>query len=139
MAEQSKQDRKASHSPFASALEPISAGLGLLLAVGIGGVIGWDALSGNQDGPPALSVRAAEIRQQAGTYVVRIRARNEADATAAAVLVEGQLREGGATVETSQATISYVPGHSERRAGLIFRRDPRARQLVLRVAGYEEP
>ena len=64
---------------------------------------------------------------------------NASRRTAAAVSIEGTLRDGGQTVETSTATLSFVPGHSERKAGLIFTRDPRRHALEVRATGYEEP
>jgi uncharacterized protein (TIGR02588 family) len=58
---------------------------------------------------------------------------------AAGLMVEGVLKEGTATVETSAITMDYVPSGSQRRAGLIFSRDPRKFELQIRAKGYEQP
>jgi uncharacterized protein (TIGR02588 family) len=42
-------------------------------------------------------------------------------------------------VETSQATIDYLPQRSERRGGLFFTRNPEGLDLNLRAEGYSEP
>jgi uncharacterized protein (TIGR02588 family) len=64
---------------------------------------------------------------------------NHAEATAAAVQIEGTLASATSRAETSRATIDYVPGRSTRRAGLFFSADPSSGQLSVRATGYEEP
>ena len=53
--------------------------------------------------------------------------------------MEGELREGTESVETSNTTIEYVPAHSERKGGLFFTSDPRQYVLRLQAKGYEKP
>ena len=43
------------------------------------------------------------------------------------------------TIETSDITFDYVPGHAERKGGLFFRQDPRMHKLELRALGYQTP
>ena len=121
------------------ALEWFSAALGLLLTLAILGFIGREAIKGFSVTPPAIEVSVERITPIPAGFVVEVAAKNRSDATAAAVHVEGVLRAGGRSIETSQATISYVPGRSERRAGLFFTRDPRGAELSVRPTGYEEP
>ena len=122
-----------------SLLEWISAGVGLLLAAAMVGFIGWEAATGDGREPPALVVEPQRAVRTAGGYVVEFVARNSSEATAAAVRIEGQLKQGGESVETSEASLGYVPGRSRREGGLVFTRDPRRYRLEMRATGYELP
>lgn len=127
------------HAAAASPLEWAAGIFGALIAFGLLGLIGWDAVSGPAGEPPAIAVRAQRIVPTPAGFVVEVEARNHSDATAGGVQIEGLTREGGRDVETSRATIDYVPGHATRRAGLIFARDPRPLTIELRATGYQEP
>lgn len=120
-------------------LEWIASIVGLLLTVAMIGFIGWQALNGPGAEPPAIVVEVQHIVESADGFVVEIKAANRSPATAAAVQVRGVLSRGRREVATSQATIDYVPGHSERSAGLFFKEDPRAYRLEVRALGYTEP
>ena len=134
-----RRDSQASGTTPRSPLEWIAAGFGLLVAAAMAGFIGWGAYSRGDSAPPAISVVPQRVVETSAGYVVEVKATNASEQTGAAVLIEGELKEGGASVEKSQATISYVPGRSERTAGLVFRRDPRRLQLEVRTLGYEKP
>ena len=54
-------------------------------------------------------------------------------------MVEGVLREKTATLEISAITMDYVPSGSQRKAGLIFSKDPRQFDLQIRAKGYVQP
>ncbi|MFN3388176.1 MAG: hypothetical protein ACK40O_04545 [Allosphingosinicella sp.] len=120
-------------------LEWIAAGLGALITLCLLGFIAWEALVGTHSGPAAVSLEATRLHRSPTGFTVDVTARNRTDSTAAAVHIEGALGPPGAAVETSQATLSYVPGQSERKAALLFRNDPRRHGLTLRVTGYEKP
>lgn len=123
----------------APALEWIAAALGLLLTLGMLGFIGWNALRDTGTSPPAIEVRVTGIVPAANGYVVEVAAENRSPATAAAVQIEGELKQNGRSIATSQTTLDYVPGHSERHGGLFFQLDPRAHQLEVRALGYARP
>jgi uncharacterized protein (TIGR02588 family) len=125
--------------PATSALEWAMAALGALIALALLGFIGWEALSGVNQGPAILAVRAERILPSPDGFVAELEVRNLSDSTAAAVEIEGVLRQGDAAVETSRATIDYVPGRGRQRAGLMFTRDPAAFRLEVRATGYQEP
>lgn len=134
-----KKSRSSGSKPaIASGLERIAATIGLLLALGIFGVIGWQAQNGQHEQPPALVASVERVTANTGGYVVEVTVQNRSDATAAGVVIEGELK-AGSSGEKSQATISYIPGRSRRSAGLIFRDDPRSASLDLRVLGFERP
>ena len=80
-----------------------------------------------------------QIGRSGGSYVVQVIVRNAASVAAADVRVEGVLREGPAEIERSEAGLDYVPGQSQRSAGLIFTKDPARYRLELRPVGYQEP
>lgn len=122
------------------ALEWVASGTGLLLTLGVLGIIGWEAAKPGSDAPPAVHVAVERIAPAGQGYVAALVARNAAPATAAAVAIEGRLLgPGGMVAEAAHATIDYVPGESERRAGLYFAQDPRRFRLDVRAVGYEEP
>lgn len=122
-----------------SALEWASGMIGALLTVLILVFIGSEAIRSRDGRPPLLRVSPAEVVAEQGVHVVELKVTNGSHQTAAAVEIMGELRHGSTVVETSSATIGYVPGNSEREAGLMFSRDPRRFQLQVRVTGYELP
>ena len=111
----------------------------ILIALAMVGTIVVEGISGADDPVPLLAATAQSVTPAAQNYVVTVSLTNQSRRTAAAVQVEGVLKRGGEEVETSSATIDYVPGHSDAKGGLIFTEDPRAHQLELRVTGYEHP
>jgi uncharacterized protein (TIGR02588 family) len=125
--------------PQIPALEWIAAGIGLAMTLGMFGVIGWGALKGNGERPPAVEAIVEHITPVAAGYVVEVALRNHSPSTAAAVEIEGELKNDGTSVETSNATVDYVPGESVRRAGIFFTKDPARHELEVRALGYAEP
>ena len=125
-------------SPAKQQLEFIAALIGAALTLATLGIIVWDGIQ--EEGRPALvTLRAEAVHPHAGGFVVEIVAENAGDDTAADLLIEGLLMQGGEAVETSEATFDYVPSRSERRGGLIFAQDPAMFQLKLQAKGYIEP
>lgn len=136
MAERKPPVRKPSaHTP---ALEWIAAGIGLLLAATAIWFVGREALVGDPT-PPAITVRALEIRALPEGYLVTVDVRNLGSRPAAQVLVEGELTPPGAESEIVQTTFDYVPGRSTRRGGLFFREDPRGKPMRLYAKGFVDP
>ena len=120
-------------------LERIAAGVGLALMLAIVGSVGWKAYQETGDQPPSIEVRTERIVAAGGGWVVEFMAVNRSPSTAAAVQIEGRLSRDGGEVATSQTSLDYVPGRSERGGGLFFEEDPRAHELSLRALGYTEP
>lgn len=90
-------------------------------------------------GPPRIEVVSLGVARDGTEYLVRFRARNSGDRTAAQVVIAGELRQGDSTVEKSQVTLPYLPIEATRRGGLFFRHDPSAYQLSLRAEGFMVP
>jgi uncharacterized protein (TIGR02588 family) len=136
------QDEQHTNGMQDSGPPPLSewlvAALGLVLLCASLGYLGWHALRGGSD-VPAPSVKVMGIDAQPGRYVVRLRVTNQSPATAAALRVEGVLRQGGEEVERSDTEFQYLPGRSSVQGGLFFQRDPRQFQLEVLAKGFEEP
>ena|SRR5215213_4455801 len=111
--------------------------LGALCVAGTIAFMGYEAVARERT-PPDLVVQVESVSRTTGGWLVEVRARNRGTTTAAQVKVEGELR-GGGEPETREVTIDYVPGRSERTAGMIFTRDPRRGTLELRARGYDMP
>ena len=120
-------------------VEWLAAAFGLVVFALMFGFLALEALRHRDSTPPLLDVAPIALTNERNQYVLEVEVTNAASKTGASVQIEGVLKEGGADVETSSATISYVPGESRRLAGLVFTRDPRKYQLQLRVTGYELP
>lgn len=118
--------------------EWLMAMLGVGLVVGVIGFLLYQGLGVKPGLPDIILEAGAPIETQDG-YLVTVRVRNEGGETAADLTIEGTLEQDGETVETSQATLDYVPAYSTRQAGFFFAKDPRAFELVLRVGGYQAP
>jgi uncharacterized protein (TIGR02588 family) len=112
--------------------------LGLALVAGSIAFMLYEAAAGDAS-PPDVTVRVEDIRPTRNGFLVTFRAVNEGGSTAEGVTVEGELRNGAESVETSDTNVEYVPARSEREGGLFFTSDPRRHELRLRAKGYEKP
>ena len=112
--------------------------LGLALVLGSIMFMVYEAAAGDSS-PPDVTVRADSILPTRNGFLVKFRAVNEGGSTAEGLTVEGELRSGTESLETSDTTVEYVPAHSEREGGLFFTLDPRQYELQLRAKGYEKP
>jgi uncharacterized protein (TIGR02588 family) len=112
--------------------------LGLALVLGSIGFALYEAVWGDSS-PPDVRVEIDRIVPAQNGFLVEFRLINEGGRTAAGLTVEGMLRNGTETVETSDTTVEYLPSHSERAGGLFFTLDPREYDLQLRATGYETP
>jgi uncharacterized protein (TIGR02588 family) len=112
--------------------------LGALLLVGTIGFLVWHAL-GRDEAPPDVRVVVESVLELQNGYLVQFRALNEGGATAAQLMIEGELSGPDGPIETSEATLDYLPPRSGRQGGLFFARDPRGLDLQLRARGYAKP
>lgn len=125
--------------PNTPLLEWIAAGVGLMFLSGLLGVIGYDALSGSSGEMPAIAIQTKGVSKAGSGYVVAFSAVNSGGGTAAALEIEGQLLDGEKIIETSSATIDYVPGHGSADGGLFFSHDPRTLEVSARPLGFQDP
>lgn len=109
-----------------------------VLVLALLGFLIYEGLTG--DGrPPLITVRVEQVLVVPGGYQVQVSARNAGQSTAKALNIEGTLKRDTTTLETSTATIDYVPADATRRAGLFFTQDPRRHTLEVRPVGYDTP
>lgn len=116
------------------ALEWAAAAIGLLLLLGLCFALLREFGGGNDRAVPILSAKIERVIRTPAGFVAEVVVSNRSRQTAAAVQVEGELGD-----EQASATLDYVPGRSEARGGLIFKDDPRAGPIEVRVVGYELP
>lgn len=133
MAQQTKSPSKA---PL---LEWIAGTLGLILLLGLLFVIGNDAINGGSRQPPAVLIKTGAITKAADGFVVEFTAVNLSGGTAASLEIEGQLIDGVKVVETSLASIDYLPGHGSVEGGLFYRHNPAGLAVQARPLGYQSP
>jgi uncharacterized protein (TIGR02588 family) len=114
----------------------ITGALFVLLAIGY---MAWGGLRRPSDPIPRVSIQVDTVQQVDALWLVRFTVANRGTQTASGLTVEGRLRDGDSTVESSSVTLDYVPSHSVRRGGLFFRRDPRPLRVEIVPRGYELP
>jgi len=119
-------------------IEWLVAFVGLSLVLGTAIFIAYAGYTRGSS-PPDISIAVEAVVELRQGYVVKIRAENRGDTTAANVTVEGELKSASGIAETSEATFQYLPPKSERRGGLFFTNDPRRYELALKPKGYETP
>ena len=114
-------------------LEFAGSGLGGLFALGVLGVIVWHGIT-KGDTPPDITLETIRVEPGSGGFTAHIRAKNSGTQTASELTVEGTA--GG---ETGTTVFDLVPGGAEREGALVFRKDPGAAGVDLRVLGYRDP
>ena len=130
-------DERRAGAPVPAAEWAVGA-LGALLLVGAVAFLAREAARG-PGRPPDVVVAADTAVAGRGGWLVRVRARNLGDEAAADVLLRGTLGVAGAEPVERETTIDYLPGRSERAAGLVFPADPARGTLRLEVVGHRAP
>lgn len=134
-----REDAPASHASAASPGEWLVGLVGLALILAAVGYLVYAAFS-TPDSPPQLRLSVESVEPSGDGYVAVVTVDNTGPTTAAALEIEGTLIDGdGGVVETSTATIDYLPRFSQRGAGLFFTRDPGRYRIALRPLGYADP
>ena len=118
--------------------EWIIAAIGLILVVAATGTTLYRAVT-EKSTPPILEFSVEAIVPTANGYLVEFRVKNTGNQTAAGLTVEGELKRGEESVETSTATLAYAPANSQREGGLFFTKNPNDFELNIRALGYEKP
>ncbi len=119
-------------------LEWIVAAIGLILVVGTIGFMLYEGLT-SKNTPPDFTTEIERIDAVNAGFIVKFKLTNNGEQTASGVNVEGELKNGGESVETSDVTFDYAPSKSETKGGLFFKNDPEQFQLEIRAKGYAEP
>jgi len=114
----------------------ITGALFVLLAIGY---MTWSGVRRPADPIPRVRISVDTVQQVESLWLVRFTAANDGSQTAAALTVEGRLRDSDSTLESATVTLDYVPSHSKRHGGFFFQHDPRAYRLEIVPRGYELP
>jgi uncharacterized protein (TIGR02588 family) len=112
--------------------------LGLALVAASIGFMLYEAAAGDAS-PADVTLQVDSTLPTRNGYLVKFRAVNTGGSTVEGLTIEGTLRNGSGTLETSDTVLEWLPAHSEREGGLFFTSDPRQHQLQLRAKGYENP
>lgn len=118
--------------------EWVIGAVGLILVAGTIGFLIYKAIKDDKR-LPDIVIKVESVAPVTNGYVVSFRAVNRGSATAASVLIEGELKGAGGETESSEMTIDYMPSRSEVSGGLFFTRDPELAELQIRAKGYESP
>lgn len=130
--------RKPKQPHEVARLEWVVGALGAIVTVGVLGVLGHDALNGD-DGPPILLARVVSVTPTDGGFVVSVETENQGPSTAAEVVLRATLRQGEQVIEQAEAKLDYVARESRREAGVIFQRDPDEGTLEVAATSYRKP
>jgi uncharacterized protein (TIGR02588 family) len=124
-----------SDHPIRNRAEWISLGVSLTLLTGVVGTV--IALWLNPSLQPArFSVEQGSVRAANEHYYLPVTVKNEGDATAAQVTVEGTLPTASDD-EIATTTFDFVPARSDVEGVLIFSQDPTS--ATVRVVSYQQP
>jgi len=127
--------RDAARTPIA---EWVAAGIGAALLAAMLTVIVYRIVTAPAV-PPDIRVQIATITPLRSEFLVQFVAVNDAGSTAQSVHIRGDLLDRGTVIESADAQLQFVPGHSSARGGLLFVHDPRSGTLRVRAVGYELP
>ncbi len=133
-----KKEHEKQPGAATSKWEWVAGAVGLVLVLGTVGFIAYNGLT-TEPSVPVVTVEHVSTERAPGGYVVQFRARNSGPSTAASLTISGTLYDGSTEIETSEATLDYLPPNGERQGGLIFQTDPAGHQLSLEAEGYVDP
>jgi len=119
-------------------IEWLTGAVSTLMVAALIGWIAFEAVTYTQR-PPELSVAVYRVASATNGYRVEFDIQNQADTTAAGVVVRGELIEGGEPVEEAEVTFDYVPSLSKTSGAMLFERDPGELEIRIRAVGYSEP
>ena len=132
------QDDEAARQEAPPFWEWMVAGLGLVLVLSCLGYLLLQAMAGPPT-PPDPRIEVVAVRAQGDRFLVELRVSNRGRATAEALKVAGELRQGDAVLEEADTEFQFLPGESARAGGLFFERDPRQFALRLRAVSFQAP
>ncbi len=138
MAEEKEKKENQERQKETPVWEWIIAAVGLILVVAALGTTLYRAVT-EESTPPILEISVKAIVPTSNGYLVEFRVKNTGNQTAAALTIEGELKRGAESVETSTASLAYAPANSQREGGLFFTKNPNEFELNIRALGYEKP
>ena len=124
-----------SEKPIRNRAEWFSLGISLTLLTGVVAMVASLWLHPSLK-PAEFTVESGEVRAANDHYYLPVTIKNEGDATAAEVTVEGTL---GTTSpeEVANTTFAFIPARSKAEGVLIFSEEPSTASV--RVISYQKP
>ncbi|MCM2472011.1 TIGR02588 family protein [Rhizobium sp. CG5] len=119
-------------------IEWVAGMLSLVLILAIIGWVGYEAVT-RTDETPELSVTLLGTDSGPTGHRVTFEVENISTATAAAVVLHGEITDNGEVVEEAEVTFDYVPSQSKAGGALIFQTDPTGKQVTIRPVGFTDP
>lgn len=138
MAEEKDKKENRGRQKKTPIWEWIIAVVGLILVVGAISTTLYRAVT-EESTPPILEISVEAIVPTSNGFLVEFRVKNTGNQTAAALTIEGELKRGEESVETSTVSLAYAPANSRREGGLFFTKNPNEFELNIRALGYEKP
>ncbi len=126
---------EASENPIRNRAEWISLGISLTLLAGVVATVVSVWLNPSLK-PAEFTVERGQVRAANGHYYLPVTIKNEGDATAAEVTVEGTL-DTTSPEEIATTTFDFVPARSDAEGVLIFSQE--ASGATVRVISYQKP
>lgn len=139
--EESEAENERKNQPQLKATpvwEWVIAAVGFILVVASLGTSVYRAIV-EESTPPILEISVGSITPTTGGYLVTFVVKNSGKQTAANLTVEGELKSGADSAETSSTSLTYAPADSRREGGLFFAKNPNEYKIELRAKGYEKP
>ncbi|WOD39977.1 hypothetical protein [Nodosilinea sp. E11] len=121
--------------PIRNRAEWFSLGISLALLAGVVATVVSVWLNPSLK-PAEFTVERGPVRTANGHYYLPVTIKNEGDATAAEVTVEGSL-DTAPDDEIATTTFDFVPARSDAAGVLIFSQEPSG--ATVRVVSYQEP
>lgn len=119
-------------------IEWVTGIMSSLLVIALLGWISWDIYR-YDDSKPDFEISVVSKEPVANGFRVTFDIHNVSQSTAATVHVVGTLRGADGATDTADVTFDYVAAESHDNGTLLFKNDPQAGALELRVAGFTDP
>lgn len=122
-----------------NALEWLVFFVGLALIASCVGLLISQMRSGSSNARADLVISTDAPVSTSSGFLVPVTVENHGNATAADIEGEVSLTQGGETVETGEFVLPYAPAGSQRKAAVMFTRNPACCEVQSRVRGFVEP
>ena len=133
---QSQQEGRAEQQG-SDPLETLVSLVSALLLLGAIGFLIWEGVSLTE--PPRFEAETGVMWTSDGRYYLPMEVYNSGGESVQNLGLSVTLKDGGETVTRAETAIAWLPAHSQRRAVVIFDRNPETYRVVTDFEGYEPP
>lgn len=113
-------------------------GIALFILASVVGLVLYKWMT-QENEPPVLVTRQSEIREVPGQFYVPFSVTNTGGETAESVQILAELSVNGEVEEDGEQQIDFLAAGEIEEGAFVFSQDPRAGELVIRVASYKLP